>query len=375
MLTSLMIPRKRFKAKKLLWALLIPLGILLTNLSANSPEIIEKYYSGVFYRLIGQGLSILTGILPFSLAEVLVLAAAAFLLVTLISIIVRIFRHSRDKKYHILNSISNIIIFVSAVYFGFLILWGLNYHRQPFSNLSGLEVKPATVDELADTTDYMIKRANELRTRVLENGEGVMKLESSRKEVLQRAGEGYDLISDTYPELKGKFGRPKGVLLSKVMSYTEIWGVYFPFTGEANVNMEIPESYLPCTACHEMAHQRGFAREDEANYISYLACNAHPDADFQYSGTLMALDNLLDAVRRSSIDKYNELYAKLSEGIKRDFEAISSFSRKYDTIIGDISNDINDIYLKSNNQQDGVRSYGRMVDLLIAEYRLKNLSN
>jgi len=64
------------------------------------------------------------------------------------------------------------------------------------------------------------------------------------------------------------------------MSYLGIGGVYFPFTGEANVNISMPHTSIPFTACHEMAHQIGFAREDEANFIAYIACKNHPSPDF-----------------------------------------------------------------------------------------------
>lgn len=371
LLVSLMIPKKRFKPKKLLFILLIPLGIIITNFASSSPEFIERYYSNFVYKFIGQVLSRITGVLSFSLAEILILLSVAVFVIMLVRVVYKITSRARDRAYVFKNFIAYILVFISIVYFAFVLLWGLNYYRQPFSSIAGLDVKPATIDELVETTDYIIIQANELRSQVTEDSDGLMTLESTRKEVLTRAHLGYVNISTTYPELSGKYGKPKGVMLSTLMSYTEIWGAYFPFTGEANVNMAIPDPSLPNTVCHEMAHQRGFAREDEANYISYLACKSHPDVDFKYSGTLLALNNLLRAVRSSDNGKYTELYNKCSEGVRRDFAAIDQFCKKYEGKIGDISNDINDIYLKSNKQVDGVKSYGRMVDLLIAEHRAR----
>jgi hypothetical protein len=37
--------------------------------------------------------------------------------------------------------------------------------------------------------------------------------------------------------------------------------------------------------------------------------------------------------------------------------------------IADVAESVNDKYLQFNNVDDGVRSYGRMVDLLLAHYR------
>jgi hypothetical protein len=152
------------------------------------------------------------------------------------------------------------------------------------------------------------------------------------------------------------------------MSYTGITGVYFPFTGEANVNVSVPDSDIPATSCHEMAHQRGFAREDEANYIAYLTCKMHPDVDFQYSGTLLALIETTNALYNQDPSAFKELRSKYSDGLIRDLGAINEYWEHYEGPVNEVSNKINDAYLKANNQSDGVQSYGRMVDLLLAEY-------
>jgi hypothetical protein len=158
-------------------------------------------------------------------------------------------------------------------------------------------------------------------------------------------------------------------MLSELMNYTGICGVYFPFTGEANVNVSIPETSLPSTAAHEMAHQRGFSREDEANYISYLACTAHPDINYKYSGVLLALIHSMNALYEDDKPDFYKLSENYSDGVRHDIEELNKFWQKYEGPVERTSDKINNAYLKANNQKDGVRSYGRMVDLLIAEHR------
>jgi hypothetical protein len=120
-----------------------------------------------------------------------------------------------------------------------------------------------------------------------------------------------------------------------------------------------------------MAHQRGFAREDEANFIGYLVCKAHKDVDFQYSGYLLATIYSMNALYKYDIDSYNELTAKYNEGVRRDLQNNSEFWKQFEGPIEEMQEKINDSYLKSNKQADGIYSYGRMVDLLLAEYRSK----
>ncbi len=198
-----------------------------------------------------------------------------------------------------------------------------------------------------------------------------MELPYNKKYILKTAHLGYDKASLQYTKLKGNYGTPKAILLSTPMCYTGITGFYFPFTNEANINMSEPDSFLPFTTTHEMAHQIGFAKEDEANYIAYIACINHPDINFQYSGTLSALSYSFNALRKSDAEKYKELILTCSTGVINDLKYNQDFWKKYSGPVEKIDDKINDTYLKSQNQQSGTKSYGAMVDLLLAEYRKK----
>lgn len=355
--------------KKLLFAFLIPIGMLLSYIASLYPSATENIYSTGIYRPIGLLLSNITGIVPTSTGELILASVVIFTVLRIIFLIIHIFKQPKAGKYLFLNFIINILITVSIIYFSFILLWGLNYYRLPFSTISKLQVKPSTTKELEGLCENLIERANTLRTSIQENSQGVMYLPNGKKDVFKRAPKGFINASKLYTELEGKYGPPKSVILSKLMSYTGITGVYFPFTGEANVNISIPDSDIPATACHEMAHQRGFAREDEANYIAYLTCEMNPDTDFQYSGILLALIESTNALYSKDPSSFKELRPKYSDGLIRDLQAINTYWKQYEGPVNDVSNKINDSYLKANNQSDGVQSYGRMVDLLLAEYR------
>lgn len=357
--------------KKMKLILFLPLGVIISYMASKSPAIVENFYSNGFYTWIAQGISRITGIFPFSAGEILFILLIIFFIYRLIFIALTIIKEPSRGKYIFLNFILNTTIFISIIYFAFIMLWGLNYHRFTFSKLSDLNIKPASINELAFLCDNLIQRGNKLREKVEENSLGVMKLSYSHSEFFKRASKGYEEISNTYPELKGQYGIPKGIFLSKALSISGISGIYSPLTFEANVNTEIPDSMLPSTTCHEIAHQRGFAREDEANFISYLACIQHPDVEFQYSGTLLALIHAMNALNRHDKGRFIDLHGKYSEGVLRDLKFIRKFWKSYEGPIERASSKLNNAYLKSNYQKDGIYSYGRMVDLLIAEYREK----
>lgn len=354
---------------KLCFVLLIPLGLLLSYISTLYPETVESVYSKGLYKFIATPLNIISGLVPFSLAELLLISFVVFIIVKFVKLIIKLFKSPKQIKHTLIHSLLNIVVCVSVLYFSFIVVWGLNYQRLPFSQIAGLKVEPASVSELAEVCEKLLDQAKELRKHVDENDEGVMVLHDGKQGALKRAYKGYEKASAVYPEFNGIYSRPKGVIFSEVMSYLGIEGMYSTYTGESNVNTSILDAPFPFTTCHEMAHQRGFAREDEANYLAYIACKYHPDKDFQYSGMLYALIYAGNALYDNDPDRYSELRKKYSDAIERDLAAIRTYWKKYETPVQDFSSSVNDTYLKVNRQEDGVKSYGRMVDLLIAEYR------
>ncbi|MDP4090016.1 MAG: DUF3810 domain-containing protein [Bacillota bacterium] len=356
--------RQRFQ---IILIVLVPIFILLNSILRNYPGFVEKYYSTGIDKPIRQFLSFITGIFPFSVAEFLFFILVMVLLVMIILMFVRI------RKGEFFRRLLAVGAYVSALYIIFMLVWGFNYDRLSFDKIAGLKMEKSSEKELYNLCSNLIDRANTLRKSVKENEQRVMYIPGGYQDVFKRVQLGYDSASKLYPELGGKYGRPKPVLLSEQMCYTGITGIYMPYTGEPNVNIKIRDYMLPCTAAHEMAHQRGFAREDEANYIAYVTCTAHPDPDFQYSGVMLAVIHSMNALADVNIDDCRELVKKYSEGVRADLKDDNAFWARYEGQIEKISDNVNNAYLKSNGQKDGVQSYGRMVDLLLADYRNKTV--
>ena len=362
-------PMKHRKFFSLAVYILLALGLVLSLIAPRIPSLIEAGYSQSLYPRMIRPISLFTGLFPFSLAEFILIASVCICLVMLILALRTLVKKPKAFFHGCLRIVPKIALLFVLLYVGFNMVWGLNYSRLSFATLSGLQVEPAAVEDLKELALSLTRRANELRGLVHEDASGVMVLPQGIREMLGRAELGYQRAARIYPELGGKYGRPKGVFLSRYWSFTGISGAYFPFTAEANVNVDQPHFLLPSTAAHEMAHQRGFAREDEANFIAYLTCSAHPDPDFQYSGVALALGNTMNALYRYDREAYKEVRSQYSEGLNRDLQNLREYWARFEGPVERVSNRVNDTYLKANRQQDGVHSYGRMVDLLLAEFR------
>lgn len=356
----------------------VALGLIFSLMATHFSQLIEAGFSTKIYYWTIRPYSLLTGIFPFSLAELTVLFIIVLMAYRLSMAIKMLQNNPQDYLQGLLGKGAQWVVTCVVIYLAFTFMWGLNYSRMTFAEISGLPVAPAEVEELTALALSLTERANELRDEVAEDHRGVMILSGDIPDMFGRAHLGYERAAATYPVLGGRYGSPKGVMLSPYWSYTGISGVYFPFTAEANINTHLPHSMLPSmlpfTTAHEMAHQRGFAREDEANYIAYFTSALHPDTDFQYSGVLQALTYTMNALYRVDVESWNEIRDEFSGGVRRDLIDLQEYRDRFQGPVRQASTRMNNTYLMANRQADGVYSYGRMVDLMLAEFRADKAS-
>ena len=334
--------------------------------AARHAEFVEAHYSRGLYPILSQAVNALFRWFPFSVAEYalygLSVALTVYVLVQLILLVIR-----RQRILRITAVIINLVLIASFGYFLFNGLWGLNYYREPLAQSLGYEVTPRSVSELRTLCANLAAQANDQRAQVQEDLHGYMLLPEGKRAALQKVPAAYRMLAQQYDFFGARYGAPKPVLLSLQMSYTDIEGIYIPFTAEPNLNMDMPDGLFLSAACHEVAHEYGFAREDEANFIAYLACQASGDEELMYSGTLLALIHSMNALYGFDPDAFSKIAATYSNGLKRDIKYQSLYWDRFKGPVAETSNKVNNAYLKSNNQSDGVNSYGRMVDLLLAQ--------
>lgn len=347
-------------------SVLLLLSQLAKIIAAKNPELVERYFSRGIYPFTSRIQTSFSNLFPFSLYEILIMLLVVYGLYR----IVRLFRSisQRNFKTEGIRFLIHVYLFVSAGLFLFQFLWSLNNYRVPLKDQLGLTVKETSIEDLADTYKALIKSANETRALLSETQDTVSH-PFKTKTVLTSAWMGYSQLAPEYPIFHGNRIRVKGLIFSRIQTISGYSGVYSFFTGEPNINVEPPLVTLPHTACHEIAHQMGITLEDEANYAGFLACINHPDVLFKYSGYLSALTFVGNSLYQQSPDLHRELSQLISDDIKSDQHQISLFWEKYENkAASDVADKVNEIYLKSNNQPEGMKSYGKFVDLLIADY-------
>lgn len=301
--------------------------------------------------------------IPVSLAEILIAVAVIFG----IWILVRLWREARRKDWSKVYRRILTLLSLASLFFGlFSLWWGVFYYSDSFQQQSGLRAQPVSREELLYTTVYFAALANEYSDQVSrdENGAFTMDLQ----DVFDRSETLYHEVSALYPCLAAPDTRPKPVRFSRLMSYVKTTGFFFPITAEANINVDAPLYTIPATIAHELAHQRGVAREDEANFVAVLSCLENGDPDFVYSAAMMAYTYLGNALHRTDYNVWYAVYSALSDPVKLDLRLHNQYWDRFETKVADVSETMYEGFLRTYGDNRGMQSYGACVDLLVAYY-------
>ena len=335
---------------------------LFSVISTSFADFFNQKIATVFRFLFAK----ITGVIPFSFAEILILLIPVWLFL-IILFTVKYFKADRKKQIRFLSLLFAIITFF---YSSFVLTFATAYRGTPLENKLSLEREKLSADDIYSTLEKVTSELTALisSTEYAENGFSVMPYSFS--ELNKKLNTAYKIAAEKYDFLNGFSSNVKEILLSEPMTYTHISGVYTYFTGEANVNVNYPDYVIPFTVAHEMAHQRGIAREDEANFVAFLVGLESDDSYIKYSAYFNIFEYLFSALIRADAQKAKAFAESVPEQIKREISAYSDFFEKYsDNAIADISDAVNNSYLVSQGQTAGVKSYGLVTELTVAYYK------
>lgn len=259
-----------------------------------------------------------------------------------------------------LRILSGTALLVTGLFLIYTLNCGINYYRPPFSAYLDYDTRAASVSDLKKMCYYLTEQVNEL---VKERDYEAMAGKTDELGVLAMSG-----LGEEYPQLSGFYPRPKGLLVSEILSVQQLSGIYSPFTIEANYNRDMPTYNIPLTVCHELSHLKGFMREEEANFIGYLACISSESKEFRYGGYLMGWIYAGNSLAKVDMTAYSELYRQLDPRVMEELQENERFWNQYEGKIAETATQMNDTYLKINDQENGVESYGMVTDLMLAYY-------
>ena len=353
------------KNKKLGLVIFLGIQIALIAILKHYPEFVEQFYSNGLYVFLSKLSRYVFGWIPFSVGDILYTLAGIYIIRWLIINRKRIIKDT-------LNWFLDIGATLSIAYFAFHILWAFNYYRQPLYKSLNLEAD-YTTEQLISFTEKLIQKSNNLHLQLAKNDTLKVELPYTKSEILSKVKEGYSTLSEVYPHLDYHPKSIKKSIYSLPLTYMGFSGYLNPFTNEAQVNGLISSYKFPTTACHEAAHQLGYAAENEANFIGSLAAIHNDDIYFKYSGHTFALRYCLAEIYNREPDLYIAILPTINKGILKNYQEVQDFWKSYENPIEPIFEKTFDSFLKANNQSAGMKSYSYVVALLVNYYEDKQL--
>ena len=346
--------------------------ICLLALTVHVVCLISSTFADFYNQTVGSAvralLAYLTMFLPFSLAETVIIALPVLLFV-MIYISTLFFKRSEEASVRCIVGLFSVLTLMYSI---FVLGYGMGYHGTSLSSKLGLSEEKVTALELKETSEKLLDEMIPLLENIPYSQENASYMPYSLDEMNTKLNRAYKSAGEKYSFISNFYSKIKYIVLSEPMTYTHISGVYSYYTGEANLNINFPDYTLPFTAAHELAHQRGIAPENEANFVAFLVCMESDDNYIKYSAYLNMFEYVTNALYRADSKMYYELILKTDNRIIGEMSAYNAFFEKYrDSKASEVSDAVNDTYLKVQGQSAGSASYGMVVDLAVAYYKQK----
>ena len=353
------------KNKKKLIALSIIPQYLVIKLLSNYPDFVEQYYSNGLYPIISKFLRYTLGWMPFSFGDLVYTFGSIYA--------IRWFYKNRkrllkDTKYWFID-----VFAAFAILFGaFHLFWGLNYHRLPLHKSLNLE-QDYTTEQLVKVTELLIEKSNSLHSEISENDTLKVDIPLTKSEIFKMTPSGYENLMQRFPHLEYHPKSLKKSLYSYPLTYMGFSGYLNPLTNEAQVDGLIPVFKFPTTSAHEIAHQLGYAAENEANFIGFMATTNNDNIYFKYAGYTFALRFCLNEIYRRDEALYEDVVLNVNEGILKNYKEVRDFWEAHENPAEPLFKIFYSNFLKANKQSKGMQSYNYVVALIVNYFEYEPL--
>jgi hypothetical protein len=350
--------------KSLVFTLVLVVIAVIVHVYANDSTRVENQYSTGIYPAFSRILRYTFGWLAFSVGDVLYGLAILWLIWKIVKGIKIIFKKQATLPGFAAGAGKALRILL-ITYILFNSFWGINYNRKGVASQLGLKMEKYSGDDLKMINALLLEKVNASKQALVNQNF----IYPANKELFFKTENAYVQAEKVYPFLKYKPVSLKPSLWSWLGNYMGFTGYYNPFTGEAQVNTLVPRFLQPFTSCHEVAHQLGYAKEMEANFVGFLSATASKDTLLHYS---VYLDLFLYSNRNlfATDSAAANIYKKqLSPAVVNDLKEWRAFNKKHKNPIEPVFRWIYGKYLQGNQQPQGVLSYDEVTGFIIAYYK------
>ncbi len=354
--------------KHLFTALLLMAAALFLRAGARYFAGFADSYARTFNRIWVMTLGRASSVFPFSVVEFLICGLIILLFFWIIRLILAWVHRKRESgKEKFMRAgrlfIGRVLVLVTLIFFLFEANEDIYFYCTPFSVREGYGEGDYSTEDLAKCCTWLADEAGRYADLVERDGGGIMVMNADAD---TRIREAMMDLGTSYGELSGWYPRAKPVFFSRIMSLTNMAGIYSAYTIEANYNRDMTEYNHAFCASHELSHLKGILQENEANFVAYLCCMNSKEPDIHYSGLLSGWIYCGNELYKRDRECWSEIYGTLDDRCIADLSANNAFWASYKGEISDAAESFNDAYLKGRGQEDGTESYDRVVDLIVS---------
>ncbi len=335
-------------------------------ISPKVADFVNIHVAGVVRFVLAKA----TGILPFSLGESIVFCLPFIVL----GILIFVFYHTHRNHFSLVTKFFSISFAVLSLFYStFVFTLAMGYHGSKLDEKLSLERRELTTEELLEVSGWLAEKVNEYVDRVDYITDSSSVMPYSFEELNKKLNDAYEKIAGKYDFIMGYSSRIKPVMSSKFLSKAGLLGVYSYYTGETNVNVDYMDYTLVFTCAHEMSHQRGIARENEANFMAFLVCLESDDPYINYCGYINMFEYMLNPLynalkEENNTQAYSRLLNTLDNRARTEIGVASQKTEENRGTISNVSNKVNDVFIKVNGDEHGSESYGLVIELTAAYY-------
>lgn len=361
------------KKRYLIPLILLAVSLVMTGAGRLIPAFADFYAENVF-PYISAPFAWVSGLLPVSLGELIVIAGILLVIIGLPVMIVMLIVKKKSRRRTLGFAMTTFLWALTYVMvtetLNCFTLYGCTRFSERYFDVSAQH----TDEQLVELYRDLVMQANELALEVPRDSDNRFELSGDPMDACREAMHN---ISGDYPQLKGYYPDAKPIMFSFFMSQSNLLGMYIPFSMEATYNRDMVRTNLPSTICHEYSHLKGYMQEDEANFISFIATMSSDDPQVRYSGVLDALGYVHNQVVESNIYDAVEVTGLISEEVRNDWFRFLPDNYWEDNedkeilptdTVSSVSTEVSDASMKLNGVEDGIKSYSRMVDLMLDYY-------
>jgi hypothetical protein len=317
------------------------------------PSWVERWYAAGIYPPLQSAVTFVSNAARLALLDLLI----ALVLVLVTAATVRDAFKAGRRRIWLLRLVRRAAVWSAAFYLAFVVLWGLNYRREPLGQRLDFDAAAVTPGSAARLTSIAVDRLNALYARAHADGFGPG---GAVDPVLAGA---FDRTARTLSaDRRFVPGRPKRSLLDWYFRRAGVSGMTDPYFLETLIAGDLLPFERPFVVAHEWAHLAGLADEGEANLAGWMTC-LEGSAPHQYSAWLFMYTEL------SSPSPARERLAantRLTSGPREDLRAIRErVIRHVSPRIAAAGWRVYDSYLRMNRVEAGAMSYEEVVRLAL----------